>query len=546
MAEDKQDFNHILLISTFYIRNKRHRITLTKNSICWEPESSPDLCTVLPLNEVIAITPCDCNGDQTSRTVQCHHCRHTRDQVSPATSELLPLQAQAVRLYYAIRAGKYKWTLTSILLRPVELNVLREFISNLQTALNGLNRPKKLLIFINPFGGKKQAPKIFKKKVAPLLHLAGIVAHVVVTQRANHAKDMLQELNLKQFDGIICVGGDGMFSELLNGLLVRIQREEEINVNDPFTYLKRPTIPLGVIPAGSTDAVAYSSNGTNDPITSTLLIIMGDQINVDISSLHHEGTLLRYSISFLAYGYFGDTLFESEKHRWMGPKRYSWSGFKKFLQHRSYDGELQLQMVNMSNSPHWQQDKCQADCPVCVKIKEKLKNSKSQCFEDEKLRWLAVKGKFMCINVATMSCKCGMSREGISPCAHRGDGCVDVVVVSHCSRLNYIRYLFRTSFHNQSPFDLNFVQLYRVREFRFSPFMSEGDRTPAATCTGVQDSQCRLLTSMWNCDGEVITEPMIHVRVHCQLISLFSRGIEDREIENSCTHCIGFCKKKRG
>lgn len=164
MAEDKQDFNHILLISTFYIRNKRHRITLTKNSICWEPESSPDLCTVLPLNEVIAITPCGCNGDQTSRTVQCHHCRHTRDQVSPATSELLPLQAQAVRLYFAIRAGKYKWTLTSILLRPVELNVLREFISNLQTALNGLNRPKKLLIFINPFGGKKQAPKIFKKK----------------------------------------------------------------------------------------------------------------------------------------------------------------------------------------------------------------------------------------------------------------------------------------------------------------------------------------------------------------------------------------------
>ncbi|XP_023215199.1 ceramide kinase-like [Centruroides sculpturatus] len=486
MAEDKQDLNHILLINTFYIRNKRHRITLTKNSICWEPESAPDLCTVLPLSEVIAITPCDCNGDQTSRTIQCHHCRHSRDQVSPAISELVPLQAQAVRLYYAIRVGKYRWSLTSILLRPVELNVLREFISNLQATLNG--------------------------KEGQLLHLAGIVAHVIVTQRANHAKDMLQELDLKQFDGIICVGGDGMFSELLNGLILRIQREEDLDINDPFTFLKRPTIPLGVIPAGSTDAVAYSSNGTNDPVTSTLLIIMGDQINVDISSLHHEGTLLRYSISFLAYGYFGDTLFESEKHRWMGPKRYSWSGFKKVLQHQSYDGELQLQVVNMNNSPYWQHDRCQAGCSVCVKVKEKLKNSKSQFFDEEKLRWLTVKGKFMCVNVATMSCKCGMSREGISPCAHRGDGCVDVVVVSRCSRFNYIRYLFRTSFHNQSPFDLNFVQLYRVREFRFSPYVSEGDRTPAATCTGVQDSQRRLVTSMWNCDGEVITEPMIHVR----------------------------------
>ncbi len=28
----------------------------------------------------------------------------------------------------------------------------------------------------------------------------------------------------------------------------------------------------------------------------------------------------------LAYGYYGDCIVDSERNRWMGPKRYDWSG----------------------------------------------------------------------------------------------------------------------------------------------------------------------------------------------------------------------------
>ena len=53
-------------------------------------------------------------------------------------------------------------------------------------------RPKRLLVFINPFGGVGKAEKVFSEKVKPLFDLAGVACDVVVTDRANHAQELLQ------------------------------------------------------------------------------------------------------------------------------------------------------------------------------------------------------------------------------------------------------------------------------------------------------------------------------------------------------------------
>ena len=41
------------------------------------------------------------------------------------------------------------------------------------------NRPKNVLVFINPHGGKRKAPKVYRDKVAPLFELAGITTDVI-------------------------------------------------------------------------------------------------------------------------------------------------------------------------------------------------------------------------------------------------------------------------------------------------------------------------------------------------------------------------------
>ena len=41
------------------------------------------------------------------------------------------------------------------------------------------NRPKRLIVFINPHSGKERGPKLYQNKVAPLFELAGITTDVV-------------------------------------------------------------------------------------------------------------------------------------------------------------------------------------------------------------------------------------------------------------------------------------------------------------------------------------------------------------------------------
>ena len=211
-------------------------------------------------------------------------------------------------------------------------------------------------MFVNPIGGKRKAGKIYDTKVAPILRLAGISCEHIVTQRANHARDLLADTNhpIKDYDGFVCVGGDGMFAELLNGILERTQKENNIESNQVDARLVQPSIPIGVIPAGSTDAVAFGVTGTNDPVTSTVHIIFGKRIDIDVSSIHNareDDKLIRYATSFLAYGFFGDVLLDSESNRWMGPKRYDWAGLKKFLGHKLYEGEIKLYVSTADGSP---------------------------------------------------------------------------------------------------------------------------------------------------------------------------------------------------
>jgi len=62
---------------------------------------------------------------------------------------------------------------------------------------------------------------------------------------------------------------------------------------------------------------------------------------------------------------------------------------------------------------------------------------------------------------------------------------------------------------NQSPFELPFVEVHRVREFTYLPKSDEDVKR-----------------SVWNCDGEVLNDSKIRVKVHCQVLPVFARGLE--------------------
>lgn len=76
-----------------------------------------------------------------------------------------------------------------------------------------------------------------------------------------------------------------MFSELCHSLLLKTTRQVGVNIDDSNVCLKRPQLRIGVIPTGSTDAVAFGTTGHNDPMTSALQIIVGESLFIDIATV---------------------------------------------------------------------------------------------------------------------------------------------------------------------------------------------------------------------------------------------------------------------
>lgn len=238
------------------------------------------------------------------------------------------------------------------------------------------NRPKNLLVFVNPYGGNGNASMIFEEKVKPIFELAKIKYVKLETERKDHARDILRKaLDLNFYDGIVCVGGDGMFTEVMNSVILSTQEANEIDVNLPDQQLIKPSIPLGIVPAGSTNALGITVNGFDCIYNSILAIVLGNKLSVDVSAVHQRdtGKLLMYSSNFMGYGFMGDTLQESEKQRWMGPQRYSWAGVKQFLQLRTYCGELKMCIEPKDGRPT-DFNPCSVNCNTCKKAGDRPKD----------------------------------------------------------------------------------------------------------------------------------------------------------------------------
>ncbi len=130
-------------------------------------------------------------------------------------------------------------------LRPIELDVLAgepeiaPFILAVRTALRAGadatpaavtvavseqpdSRPREpLLVLLNPASGSGASSALYEGFVAPLFAAAGVATEVVRTTHAGHASSVVAAADLRLYSGIVVVSGDGLVSEVTNGLMSR-------------------------------------------------------------------------------------------------------------------------------------------------------------------------------------------------------------------------------------------------------------------------------------------------------------------------------------
>ena len=116
---------------------------------------------------------------------------------------------------------------------------------------------KKLLFIINPCAGMRKAAKMLPE-ILSVFNRADYDVRVYVTAEAGDAVGAVKRL-APGMDLVVCCGGDGTFNETFNGMIQAALQ-----------------LPIGYIPAGSTNDFAASLGLPSDPVEAARQIVEGE------------------------------------------------------------------------------------------------------------------------------------------------------------------------------------------------------------------------------------------------------------------------------
>ncbi|XP_011185060.2 sphingosine kinase 1 [Zeugodacus cucurbitae] len=210
-----------------------------------------------------------------------------------------------------------------------------------QAALKNQLVEKQLLIFLNPKSGSGKGREMFHKQVAPVLKEADVPYELHVTAHYNFAREYVRKHSdlLHCYSGIVVASGDGLYYEVLNGIMER----------EDWRAITRQ-IPLGIIPCGSGNGLArsiahlYKEPYEPKPILyATLTCIAGKLAPMDLVRIDtgKEGKACEmYSFLSVGWGLIADIDIESERLRSIGASRFTFWTIRRLIGLRTYSGKL--------------------------------------------------------------------------------------------------------------------------------------------------------------------------------------------------------------
>lgn len=202
-------------------------------------------------------------------------------------------------------------------------------------------RKKKRILFIyNPKAGKSK----IRNTLMDIIDIFIKHQYEVVTYPTQCTEDALYAVKERTkgfYDLIVCSGGDGTLDEVVTGML---QCEERI--------------PIGYIPAGSTNDFAHSIGIPSDMIEATEAIVDGDIFHCDVGRFNDDAF-----VYIAAFGIFTEVSYATDQHlkNVLGHTAYILEGMKSLTSVQSYnirfeseelcgEGEFIYGMISNSDS----------------------------------------------------------------------------------------------------------------------------------------------------------------------------------------------------
>ncbi len=179
---------------------------------------------------------------------------------------------------------------------------------------------KKMLFLLNPCAGTKRANKVLAE-ILSIFNRADFDVHTYITAGPKDAISAVKRL-APGMDMVVCCGGDGTFNETVNGLM-----EADLH------------IPIGYIPAGSTNDFANSLHLSTDPVAAAKQIVSGHSEFFDVGKFGSR--YFSYVASFGAFTKASYTTPQNVKNA-LGHTAYMLEGIRELSQIRKAHVQLVL------------------------------------------------------------------------------------------------------------------------------------------------------------------------------------------------------------
>lgn len=180
----------------------------------------------------------------------------------------------------------------------------------------------RFVLAVNPYSGKKRSAEILDL-VKPVFDSSGVDLTIIFTEFSGHARELAENLDFDGYDGFLVLGGDGTLHEVVNGMFLR---------QDGMT------LPIGLIPGGSGNSIAYDLD-LRDPVVSANSIVNHEIRFLDTAEIK-MGQNVIYSINLIGWGLITDVGKRAESLRWVGPSRYTVSSLIEIMLRKNRKAKL--------------------------------------------------------------------------------------------------------------------------------------------------------------------------------------------------------------
>jgi len=192
----------------------------------------------------------------------------------------------------------------------------------------------KLLIISNPNAAHGRSVRRLAAIKERFISL-GIETTILPTTHAGHARELVANTQVSEYDGLIAAGGDGTVFEVLNGL---------------YQHPKTARIPMGLLPMGTGNAFSRELQLKNDVLGDALdLIHRGRTRQVDVGFVQSADESF-YFINIVSMGFAVDAGLIAQKMKFLGKAAYTLATLWQVMKLKSYPLEMEIDGKNIASN----------------------------------------------------------------------------------------------------------------------------------------------------------------------------------------------------